>query len=117
MNSQSRQYSIWIEADLWAVEDWTPDDVNSDVMVTFEDGSRWVATFFTYQNILSLARKNSQTGECLGGKYFAATDMILVDEFSRERVKQVIDDLLEEEEFEKFFDFCEESEDSDDVEI
>jgi hypothetical protein len=112
MNSQRQKYDIWIEADLWYPDDWTADDVNSDVMVTFEDGRRWVATFFTYQNILSLAQKNRETGECLGGRYFVATDMILVDEFSRERVQQVIDDLLEEEEFERYFDFCEESDDT-----
>src|SRR5437773_12452056 len=43
----------------------------------------WVATFFSYQNILSLANKNRVAGECLGGKYFVATDMILVAEVTR----------------------------------
>ena len=45
-------------------------DDNTDVVVTFDDGAVHVATFFTYKNIENLRRKNAETGECLGGKYF-----------------------------------------------
>lgn len=107
MDSQRQKYSIWIEAEGWVEGEWTPADDNSDVTVTFENGERWVATFFSYQNILSLAEKNRGTGECLGGKYFVATDMILVDEVSRERIEEVVAKLLKENEFERYFAFCE----------
>lgn len=105
MNTQ--QYSIWIEAEEWAPGEWTPRDDNTDVIVTFEDGARWVATFFSYQNIVSLAEKNHQTGECLGGKYFVATDAILVDEVTRQRIKEVVVDLIRRREFERHFTLCE----------
>jgi hypothetical protein len=78
MDSPSSNYSIWIEAEEWAVGEWTPIDDNSDVIVTLENGERWMATFFSYQNILSLAEKNRHSRECLGGKYFVAKEMILV---------------------------------------
>lgn len=65
MKSQGQQYSIWIAAEGWAPSAWNPADDNSDVIVTFENGTRWYATFFTYQNILSLRDKNRETGECL----------------------------------------------------
>lgn len=107
MNSQSQNFSIWIEAEQWAPGDWTPADANSDVIVTFEEGKRWVATFFSYQNISSLCKKNQAQGDCLGGNYFVATDMILVDEVSRERIEQVVIDLLRQNEFETYFTFCE----------
>lgn len=107
MDSQRRKYSLWIEAEQWPDGMWTPADANSDVIVTFENGERWVATFFSYQNILSLAKKNRETGECLSGKYFVATDMILIDEVSRERIEEVIADLIKESEFEKYFARCE----------
>lgn len=105
-NSQSQKYLIWIEAEEWAPGEWSPADANSDVTVTFEDGKRWVATFFSYQNINSLTKKYQEQGDCLGGKYFVATDMILVDEVSRERIEEVISDLLGQNEFEMYFTFC-----------
>jgi len=89
--------SIWIEAEEWAAGEWTPADDNTDVIVTCDDGSRWVATFFSYRNITSLVEKNQRTGECLSGKYFWASDMILVDEVTRARIEEVAHYLSEEE--------------------
>ena len=106
-NSQSQQYAIWIEAEQWAPGEWTPTDDNSDVIITFEDGKHWVATFYSYQNISSLTKKYQEQGDCLSGKYFVATDMILVDEVSRERIEEVVIDLLKENEFETYFTSCE----------
>lgn len=102
-----RNYYVWIEAEQWAPGQWEPADCNSDVKVSFEKGAEWVATFFTYQNILSLAKKNQSTGECLNGKYFWATDLILVDELTRERVEEVVSHLKAVGEFERVFRICE----------
>jgi hypothetical protein len=107
MDSQRQKYSIWIEAEGWASGEWTPADGNSDVIVTFENGERWVATFFSYRNISSLMEKNRETGECLGGKYFCASDMILADEVSRERIEEVVAEMLDQKEFETYFARCE----------
>ena len=101
MNAQN--YSIWIEAEQWAPGEWTPSDDNTDVIVTFENGARRVATFFSYQNILSLASKNRGTGECLDGKYLVATNMILVDEVTRQRIEEVVADMIERNNFETYF--------------
>ena len=111
MDSQKQKYSIWIEAEGWTDGEWTPTDDNTDVTVTFENGKRWVATFFTYQNILSLSEKNRKSGECLGGKYFVATDMVLVDVVSRERIEAVVAEMLRLNEFERYFAVCEDSAD------
>jgi hypothetical protein len=107
-----KNHSIWIEAEEWAAGEWTPDDDNTDVIVTFEKGARWVASFFSYPNILSLAEKNRQTGECLGGKYFAATNIILVDEVTRHRVEEIVADLIECNAFENYFGLCESTADA-----
>ncbi|WP_202556294.1 hypothetical protein [Paenibacillus silvestris] len=100
------QYSIWIEAEQWAEGEWNIYDDNTDAIVTFEDGSRWVASFFTYKNIQSLAKKNQQTGECLQGKYFWGSDMVLVDECSRKRIEEVVEHLIFKGDFEVIFDKC-----------
>jgi hypothetical protein len=96
-------YTIWFEAEVWAPDTWTPHDTNSDVIVTFADGARWVATFFSYANIATLTAKNQSTGECLAGAYFWANDMILVDAIRRPRIELIIQHLLEEQSFTHVF--------------
>ena len=100
---EHQNYYIWIEAEQWASGEWNPTDCNSDVMVSFEKGAEWVATFFTYKNISTLVEKNKSSGECLHGRYFWAGDMILVDEVSRERIEEVVRHLVEAGEFEGAF--------------
>jgi len=95
--------SIWIEAEHWASGEWNPRDENSAVRVELSDGTAWVATFFTYQNIESLRLKKAATGECLSGKYFWATDLVLIDELTRARVEEVVAHMLAEQEFSSAF--------------
>lgn len=51
------------------------------------------ATFFTYKNIQTLKKKNRVTGERLGGTYFCATGMILIDRLDREDIRRVLEEL------------------------
>ncbi|WEG12247.1 hypothetical protein PU629_19335 [Pullulanibacillus sp. KACC 23026] len=48
---------IWIEAEHWEEQNRNEEDGNTDVKVNFEDGTEWIATFFTYRNILTLSEK------------------------------------------------------------
>ncbi len=75
-------------------------DCNSDVIFELSDGSKWVATFFTYKNIETLRKKNQLSGECLNGTYFCATDMILISEMSDKIIKTVLDEMLSHDEIE-----------------
>jgi hypothetical protein len=97
--------TIWIES-----EDKGPiiggqlyTDDNSDVIVTFSDDKKYVATFFTYDNVKTLTEKNKRTGELLGGKYFWASDMILVDRIDRDTIEKVVYDLIKEKYFDLLF--------------
>lgn len=89
--------------ELWVAGFEDPEDDNTDVIATLEDGSRFVATFFTYKNIERLRTKNTTTGECLSGKYFWASDMILVDRLEIGRFNEVIRDMIEDGSFESAF--------------
>jgi hypothetical protein len=108
-----QSYTVWIEAEEWEPGHWNPSDDNTDVIVTFAGGSRWVASFFSYANIAALTAKNRETGECLSGKFFWASDMLLVDEVSRERIEEVIGHLLKECKFERIFTRLPDAEDAD----
>jgi hypothetical protein len=98
-----RKKHIWIEAEEWAKGEWNSEDANLDVIVTFSDRSKWVASFFTYKNILTLSGKNKHTGENMNGAYLWSSDMVLIDIASRERILAVINYLIENDEFESVF--------------
>ena len=93
--------SIWFECDSWS-EPYDPNDCNTDVIFTLSDETKWMATFFTYTNILSLQKKNNATGECLNGLYFCATDMILIEKVDKESIGRVLEDLLISEEYKTY---------------
>jgi hypothetical protein len=103
LSLKKRRKHIWIEAEEWAEGEWNIEDVNLDVIVTFSDRSKWIANFFTYKNIQTLRDKNRLTGECMRGAYYWASDMVLIDTASRERILEVIDYLLENDEFGSIF--------------
>lgn len=90
---------IWIEAEEWTEGEWSIEDDNTDVIVTFSDRSKWIASFFTYKNIQTLIEKNKQTGENLNGAYFWSSDIVLIDFVSRERIVEIINYLIENDEF------------------
>lgn len=100
---KGKSYSVWIEAEHWAGNEGTYEDNNIDVFVKFEDGTEWNATFITYKNIYTLSEKNAETGEYLNGRYFWTTDMILVKTIQRKYIKEVIDELINSEDFERIF--------------
>jgi hypothetical protein len=85
----------WVD-DLFGID---PADDNVDVTVSFANGERYTATFFTPQNVASLMEKYAETGECAHGLYVWATHMIFVATLTRENVERCIADLLETGEF------------------
>lgn len=75
-------------------------DDNVDVVIELDDGREFSATFFTIQNLKTLMKRYRVSGECAGGLYIWARDMIVVDTISREIVETVVADLLSSGELE-----------------
>src|SRR4051794_33802894 len=80
--------TLWIAGEGGSSQDRDELDDNTDVIVTFADGSRWIASVFTYANIATLVRNHAETGECLNGGYLWATDMVLIDRLNRDRIDE-----------------------------
>lgn len=76
---------------------------NVDVEVHFEDGRRYTATFFTLESIRSVMKAYEKSGECAGGLYFFATDMILVRKLTEETIERTVADLIANDELEAAF--------------
>lgn len=88
-----------------------PDNDNVDVQVTFPNGESFSAVFFTPRNIDTLMKRYKKTGECAGGLYFWASDMIIVERLTEKTICETVDNLLAEEEFGYVFSKNEELED------
>ena len=102
---QTEITDIWIESEhvegpMIGGKEFTDD--NMDVIVTLADGRKFVASFFTY-DIRTLTEKNRRTGELLSGKYFWASDMILIDRVDRASIEEVMRDLIREGYFDTVF--------------
>ncbi len=103
MNKQIK--SIWIESEHKGsiVEGELEVNDNSDVIVTFVDSSRAIATFFTYQNIEFIRQKNKKTGEFLNGTFFWASDMVIVEKINRQEIEEIVNHLIVRGEFDHIF--------------
>lgn len=92
--------NIWISAEHWPGGEWEPDDEIVDVVVTRADGSRWAATVCSFRHVQALTAKWSTSGECLGGRYFWAKNLILVTDTSRSTIEETMFDLIKSGELE-----------------
>ncbi|CCF15418.1 protein [Brevibacillus laterosporus GI-9] len=93
---------IWIESEECEAE-FDPYDDNTDVIVSFPDRTRYIASFFTYKNIETLTKKNQTSSENMSGLYFWASDMVLVDNVKPETIEAIVDHLIAEENFDTLF--------------
>ena len=93
----------------YGIRDYNDD--NTDVIVHIEEedsyGIKWimkyVATFFTYNSIFKMKTDHHKSGEYLKGKYFFFKNMVLIDNCSKENIKEVVNHLIEEGDFKEVF--------------
>jgi ACT domain-containing protein len=80
-----------------------PLEGNVDVEITFPDGKRFAATFFTLKNIQELMENHASTGESLNGLYFWASDMVIIQDILETNIRKTIENLISTGEFEIVF--------------
>lgn len=94
---------VWIDAEQAAPGAVDPLDGQSDVMVTLSSGTRWIASLFTYQRLWALRERHQRSGDCLGGRYFWASDLLIVETIHRPDVEALLHHLLASGEFYEIF--------------
>jgi len=90
---------LWISAEHWAENQWTPDDDIVDIKVTLQDETCWIATVCSFQHVNTLKLKWSESGECLSGRYLWAANLILAADTSRSTIETMLQNLLVNDEF------------------
>ncbi len=74
-------------------------DDGTDVIVHFENGDTYTATFFSYEYIDQSRIENQLSGDCLNGKYFWSQRMVVIERCIRENIEEVVEDLVERGDF------------------
>lgn len=95
--------TIYLSAEQQAESSFDYQQGNTDVIVLFENGDKYVASFFSYANLELIHRQHQESGDYLNGAYFWTKNMVLVLDCSMEKVRQVVDHLLDEGEFREVF--------------
>ena len=80
-----------------------PLDDNVDVEVSFDDGKKYVLTFFTINNVHTIMSRHALSGESMGGNYFWCCDMIIVRRLDDVTIRGAIEDMLNRDCFFKAF--------------
>lgn len=78
-------------------------DENTDVIVEFESGEQYIASFFSFQSLNRIRSENLKKGAFLKGKYFWSQNMILIDDCKLETITPVVHHLIEEGNFKLVF--------------
>ena len=81
----------------------TGDPGSTDVIVLSENGSKYVASFFTYDNVEEQRRQNNHNGEYMDGLYFWDKNMVIVEECSLPTIRKVVQYMIDEGEFQEAF--------------
>ncbi|MBB6690265.1 hypothetical protein H7B90_02515 [Cohnella xylanilytica] len=91
-----------------ASEGWADDseDAHETVVVTFPDSTTWICDFYTFKCIESIRKGYAISGGCLNGAYWCpSTPVIIVDNVSRQRIEQAVDDLIDNKGFDYYFEY------------
>ena len=83
--------------------DFDPPWNQTDVIVTLQSGHTYVASAFTYEEILRLQQLHQQNGQYLQGRYFWVRQLLLVKDCTEANLRDVVNHLLEEGDFEQVF--------------
>lgn len=76
---------------------------NTDIVVLLNNGKKYIASFFTYENIEKIRRQNQQSGDFMNGTYFCNKNMVKVEECSLKTIELLVQHLIDEGEFIEVF--------------
>ena len=94
---------IFFSVDQRKDDEFDPDTGNTDVIIQGNNGEKYIASFFAYNNIHVKAIENKIQQEFLKGQYFWVENMVLVKSCKKEVIQKVVEEMIDEGEFLKAF--------------
>jgi hypothetical protein len=95
--------SIHLTAQNGDNENFDPKRGNTDVILSLENGTKYIASFFAYDNIEGLRLQHQLNGDFLHGSYFWDKNMILIKDCSLQTIETVVSDIIDEGNFQEAF--------------
>lgn len=78
-------------------------DLNTDVIVQFQNGDEYVATFFSVKNLERIIQEHKKSSDYLSEEYYRILNAVLVDDLSTTRLMSVIEHMIIEGDFQLVF--------------
>ena len=94
---------IYLTAENSSENNLDPKNGSTDVIVFLENGKKYIASFFAYENINEQRSKHQKNGNFLNGVYFWDKNMVLVEDCSMKFIKPVVNDIIDEGNFREAF--------------
>jgi hypothetical protein len=79
------------------------EDLNTDVIVNFENGDKYVATFFSHKNLKKTVDADRQAFDFSSDRYYRILNMVLVEDLNKENLLAVIECMIAEGDFQLIF--------------
>lgn len=77
--------------------------LSTDVIVEFDDGEKYIATFYSCRCLEAMINEDKQTPEFHSGKYYKILNMILVRDFNAGDIIPVVEQMIAEGDFQIVF--------------
>jgi hypothetical protein len=94
---------IYLTAENSSEKNLDPKHGSTDVIVFLENGKKYIASFFAYENINEQRRKHQKNGNFLSGAYFWDKNMVLVEDCSMKFIEPIVKDIIDEGNFQEAF--------------
>ena len=78
-------------------------NMNTDVIVNFDNGDKYIATFFSHESLKQMLEADIKTIEFSSGKYYRILNMVIVKDFNEGDMHHVIETMIAEGDFQLVF--------------
>ncbi len=78
-------------------------NLNTDVIVRFDSGEEYVATFFSFKNLEGMIEEHKNSKEYFSEEYYKLLNMVLVNDFNNRNLLSVIEHMIVEGDFQVVF--------------
>src|SRR5687768_18442146 len=79
------------------------ENINTDVIVQFENGDKYSAIFYSHKNLHNVMAEIEKSDEYSSYTYYRVLDIVLVRDFDDGDLRPVIDAMLKEGDFQVIF--------------
>jgi hypothetical protein len=79
------------------------EDLNTDVIVSLDNGDEYIATFFSFKNLQGMIEEHRHSKEFLTRRCYKTLNAVLVNDFKYENLRPVIERMIVEGDFQVMF--------------